>query len=58
MKERLHPVRMQRFPIEYRNMDTKPTSIVLVASSSKYGDYFTGGVDSTMWLDDLKLVYE
>lgn len=45
-------------PIEYRNMDTKPTSIVLVASSSKYGDYFTGGVDSTMWLDDLKLVYE
>lgn len=45
-------------PIEYRNMDTKPTSIILVASSSKYGDYFTGGINSTMWLDDLKLVYE
>lgn len=45
-------------PIEYRDMDVKPTSIILVASSSKYGDYFTGGVDSTMWLDDLKLVYE
>lgn len=47
-----------RIPIEYRSTDTKPTSIILVASSSKYGDYFTGGIGSTMWLDDLELVYE
>nr|WP_302829227.1 DUF4493 domain-containing protein [uncultured Bacteroides sp.] len=47
-----------RIPIEYRSTDTKPTNIILVASSSKYGDYFTGGIGSTMWLDDLELVYE
>lgn len=47
-----------RIPIEYRSTSTKPTSIILVASSSKYGDYFTGGIGSTMWLDDLELVYE
>ena len=31
--------------------------ILVVASSSRYGDYFTGGAGSTMWLDDLELVY-
>lgn len=35
----------------------KPAYIVLVASSSRYGDYFTGGT-STMYIDDLELVYE
>nr|MBP7194040.1 PCMD domain-containing protein [Bacteroides sp.] len=24
----------------------------------KYGDYFSGGTGSTMWLDDFELVYE
>ncbi len=45
-------------PINYRTLDRKPTSIVIVASSSKYGDYFSGSTDSTMWLDDLELIYE
>jgi hypothetical protein len=36
----------------------KPTAIIIVASASKYGDYFTGSTASTMWLDDLELVYE
>ncbi len=31
--------------------------IMIVASASRNGDYFTGGVGSTMWLDDLELVY-
>lgn len=31
--------------------------ILVVASASRYGDYFTGGRGSTMWLDDLELVY-
>lgn len=31
--------------------------IIIVASSSKYGDYFTGGDGSIMYLDDLELVY-
>ncbi len=31
--------------------------ILVVASASRYGDYFTGGSGSTMWLDDLELIY-
>ena len=34
-----------------------PIYIMLVASASKGGDYFTGGNGSTMWLDDIELVY-
>lgn len=32
--------------------------IVLVASASKYGDYFTGSPQSVMVIDDLELVYK
>ena len=32
--------------------------IILVASSSKYGDYFTGGNGSVMYLDDFELIYD
>ena len=45
-------------PVEYRFTFRKPTAIIIVASSSKYGDYFSGGTGSTMWLDDFELVYE
>lgn len=44
-------------PLNYRN-NRIPTSIILVGSSSRYGDYFAGGAGSTMWLDDLKLIYD
>ena len=43
--------------LEYRSSE-KPLYIIVVASSSKYGDYFEGGNGSTMWLDNLKLVYD
>lgn len=45
-------------PITYRNENKLPKSIIIVATASKYGDYYVGSVGSTMWLDDLKLVYE
>lgn len=32
--------------------------IVIVASASKYGDYFTGGDGSTLWLDELSIEYD
>ncbi len=35
-----------------------PTHIMIVCSSSRYGDYFVGGTDSRLWLDDLVLIYE
>ncbi len=35
-----------------------PTHIVVVCSSSRYGDYFTGSTDSNLWIDDFELLYE
>ena len=43
--------------LKYHNLTTKPTHIIIVCSSSKYGDYFTGGDGSIMYVDDLSLVY-
>lgn len=44
--------------LNYRDLNRKPKYLILVASASRYGDYFTGGEGSTLWLDDLELVYE
>ena len=44
--------------INYKNTQKAPTHILIVASSSKYGDFFTGGVGSTLVLDNMKLIYE
>lgn len=35
-----------------------PNRILIVAAASKFGDYFEGSTGSTMWLDDLELIYE
>lgn len=43
-------------PIEYRNKRT-PTTCVIVCSSSKYGDYFTGGVGSTLYVDEFEFTF-
>lgn len=42
--------------IEYRD-SRKPKYIVLVCAASKYGDYFTGGIGSTLLVDELEFVY-
>lgn len=47
--------------LDYNNYggdQRKPTSIIIVASASKYGDYFEGSGASKMWLDDMELIYE
>ena len=44
--------------IKYKNTQLAPTHILVVASSSKYGDFFTGGVGSTLVLDNMKLIYD
>ena len=50
----------ERFEIDikYRDTTRKPTYILIVASSSKYGDYFTGGEGSTLYLDELELSFD
>lgn len=44
--------------LEYRRTDVTPTHIVIVSTSSKYADYFTGGEGSTLWLDDFSLGWD
>ena len=45
-------------PLDYAIKDKVPSNIILVASASRYGDYFTGGSGSTMWVDDIEFIYE
>lgn len=45
-----------RIPLDYKRTDIKAANIMIVASASRYGDYFTGG-PSVMYLDDFKLEY-
>lgn len=44
--------------IDYKETNIKPTHVVLVATSSFLGDYFTGCVGSTLFVDELELVYD
>jgi hypothetical protein len=43
--------------LEYRATDRTPTHIVVVASATKYGDYFVGSSQSVLQVDDFELVY-
>lgn len=45
-------------PLEYRSLDKKPTYVVISACASYLGDYFTGGVGSTMYVDEFSFVYD
>lgn len=44
--------------LNYRSTSRVPKYILITASASKYGDYFTGGVGSVLYLDDLELIYD
>lgn len=44
--------------LEYHRKDRKPKYIIVCASSSKYGDYFTGGDQSLLQIDNVKLLYQ
>jgi hypothetical protein len=35
-----------------------PTYLIVVCSASKYGDYFTGGAGSVLYVDDFSLEYD
>lgn len=45
-------------PLDYKRTDVRPSNIIFVCSASVFGDYFCGGEGSTMWIDDIELVYE
>lgn len=47
-------------PLKYKEnaFGEQPTHLIIVCSSSKYGDYFTGGAGSTLYVDDFELIYD
>lgn len=58
--EDLNGTKMYPFTIrlDYWDEERIPTTIIVVASASKFGDFFAGSTSSVMWLDDLKLIYD
>ncbi len=44
--------------LNYFKTDIKPSYIIVAATSSKYGDYYTGGIGSELYIDAFELVFE
>ena len=44
-------------PLNYHDMETYPTHIIISCASSQFGDYFSGCSSSRLWLDKFELVY-
>lgn len=50
----------KEFTVTLKYKDITPLAeyyLIIVCSSSKYGDYFTGSTGSTMYIDDMELIY-
>lgn len=45
-------------PLNYSNLTTFPTHIIISCAASMYGDYFSGYDESKLWLDGMELLYE
>ena len=45
-------------PLVYRDNSRIPRYIVIAAASSRYGDYFTGGIGSVLLVDEFELIYD
>lgn len=44
--------------LEYRSTSRIPTYIIITASGSRYGDYFTGSTQSVLYVDQFALEYD
>lgn len=44
--------------LNYHDLRTAPTHIIISCAASIYGDYFTGCDKSSLWLDGFELLYE
>lgn len=44
-------------PLDYKDVDTLPTHIIVSCAASQYGDYFTGCSKSKLWIDAVELIY-
>lgn len=43
--------------LKYRSLTRKPTHILIVCSSSQYGDYFVGSSNSVLLIDEFDFIY-
>ncbi|WP_455620659.1 DUF4493 domain-containing protein [Parabacteroides sp.] len=43
--------------LKYRDLERKPTHILVVCSASKYGDYFVGSTSSVLLVDEFDFIY-
>lgn len=43
--------------LNYKSLTRKPTHILIVAAASRYGDYFTGGNGTVLYVDEFELLY-
>lgn len=46
------------FELDYKATDRIPHYILMTASASKYGDYFTGGRGATLYIENYELLYD
>lgn len=44
--------------IKYLNTQSQPTRIIIASTSSFYGDYYTGGTGSVLYVDDFEFSFE
>lgn len=44
-------------PLEYHDLEARPTHIIISCASSQFGDYFTGCSRSKLWIDAAELIY-
>ncbi|MDE5843814.1 MAG: PCMD domain-containing protein [Muribaculaceae bacterium] len=56
--ESVNSYREFEIKFNYNATNRIPTHIVIVASASKYGDFFTGGSGSVLYVDDFELLYD
>ena len=44
--------------LDYRSTSRVPTYMQITCSASKYGDYFTGGSGSVLYVDEFSFDYD
>lgn len=45
-------------PLVYRDNARIPSYVVIAGASSRYGDYFTGGFGSVLFIDEFEFIYD
>lgn len=43
--------------LDYKDRKAKPTHLCLVFSASEFGDFYTGGIGTKLFIDDLEIIY-